>query len=148
MIESQLFMATLLTGLLVLSIFIIAAFIIRQFSVRRRDGMAAREITIGTLFLWSDDPKLALEQVSRGFEWRISQWQSFGKAVLVALLGFVSAILISLLKEEMDFQNSEAVFIVILGVVFTITVYGFTQLTITRIRSEFMAIVRIIMLLK
>jgi len=104
--------------------------------------------SVSELLLWAEELGVSLEQLKATYEWQIDQWSSFSKAVLTATLAFVSAVVIAVLKQEIEFTKINGILIVLAGILVSTAIYLFAQRTISRLRQEFLALLNILSLLK
>lgn len=54
--------------------------------------------TLLDILIWADNPTLSATQLQKSYDWTIAQWSAFATAILTAVLGFISAVIVDMLK--------------------------------------------------
>ena len=120
------------------------AFVLGYPLFRRRNRPPTLELTLGDLVAWSTELETAAQQVQKAYDWRIAQWSAFGNAVLTATLAFVSAAAVEAFKGTIGTHSLGAV---AFGTFSSLLLYWISQLRVTRLRREFLALYGILVLL-
>jgi len=107
-----------------------------------------RRITIGMIFNWGRNADTAIAQITKEYEWRIAQWSALGSALLTAGLAFLSTVAVSAFKGEFKMELTVVMPIIVLGIICTAQSYILCQMTINRLRREFLYLYDLLLELK
>ncbi|MHC4459028.1 MAG: hypothetical protein ACYS0I_18460, partial [Planctomycetota bacterium] len=88
--------------------------------------------------------EISMEQIKKTYDWQISQWSVFGKALLTASLAFVSGSVIAKLKGELKFEGTSDLLYICIGVFVTLAAYGVSGYQIRQLRKEYLGVYKII----
>ena len=99
------------------------------------------------VFSWARALDEAGDQIAKVYEWRIAQWSAFASAVLAAVLGFVSAVVVESVKEGIHLTGWKLT-AVITGLVALILSYCISLQMIERIREEYLQLYSLLLELR
>lgn len=102
------------------------------------------DMSVLDLMIWSVDVDSSMDQLRAAYEWHIDQWVDLGRIILTAALGFVSALAVGWLKNEIKLDHAIVVTVVAVGLTGSFLVFAYCQRTVQRLRHEFMAIYTIL----
>ena len=95
------------------------------------------EYFVGDIFLWSRHAAGAMLNITKAFDWRVTQWSGFATALLAATLAFVSAVVVEYFKGT-PLPNLGKV--ALLGVAASILVFVLSQRRIRLLKNQFLRI--------
>jgi hypothetical protein len=95
-------------------------------------------IRVIDLLLWSQEPATSVGQIQKAYDWHIAQWSAFGTAVLTAILGFISAVILEVWKGTKIAVPRDIYIVTALGIISSIALYAFSQYRIQRLRTQFL----------
>lgn len=113
-------------------------------SWRRRQRRITLDISVADIIQWSQNLEISMEQIKKTYDWQISQWSIFGKALLTASLTFVSGSVIAKLKGDLKFEGTSDFLYICFGVIVTLSAYGFSSYHIRQLRKEYLSVYKII----
>lgn len=105
------------------------------------------EISVADIIEWAQELEISMNQIQKAYEWRISQWSIFGKAVLTSAFAFVSGATVALLKGELQVQYTWDIINICIGLILALATYCVSLYQINRLRKEYIALYRIIELI-
>ena len=143
-----LFSETQVTNFVLISLSIFFAFTVINVSFyiywRRRRQI---EISVADVIEWAQELEISMNQIQKSYEWRISQWSIFGKAVLTSALAFVSGATIAILRGEIQVQCVWDAINICIGIILALSTYGVSLYRIRQLRNEYIGLYRIIKLM-
>jgi hypothetical protein len=93
--------------------------------------------SVWQVLLWSLKSAEAMLQVTKAYDWRVSQWTGFATGVMTATLAFVSAIVIEYFKDTIK-VGVPLLKIATLGVLASCLVYLMAQRRVTLLKNQFL----------
>lgn len=112
----------------------------RQYSFWQRER---HEFSRSDLLIWPDDLAVSSAQIQKAYDWSITQWASFGNAILTAIFGLLASALVETYRMVQTHDpHRDIVFWVAVGVTVLVylAVYAFCRWKILRLRQEFLAL--------
>ena len=85
---------------------------------------------------WAEEIGTSANQLQKAYDWEISQWSTLGNAVLAALLAFLSACTLEIMKQTL--KSSHVAAIMIAGVATSIALYVICRVRIAKLKNEFL----------
>jgi hypothetical protein len=100
------------------------------------------------ILMWSQALDNSIEPITKTYEWRIAQWSGFGNTVLTATLAFASTVALAFFQDLIKMEHSPTLWSVIVGVAASLLAYGISQRRINRLKTEFIHLYNLLLLLK
>lgn len=107
----------------------------------------ASEFLFIDILVWSQNADEAMERVTKSYEWRIERWTTLSNTVLTSMLAFVSAVALEFFKDTIKSDHRTTLLTLAISVGAALIVYSICHRTITRLRSEFLQLYTLLLLL-
>ena len=104
-------------------------------------------MTFGEIVRLARDVPLSTAQLQKAYDWEISQWSDFGKAILGASLAFLSGVALETLKQSPTLSSDQTL-LLSSGLAASLFLYAVCYEKTKRLRVEFLQLYRLLLLLK
>lgn len=102
--------------------------------------------TIGEILAWVDNLPSSADQIQKAYDWRISQWATFGNAVITALFALLLSAVVEWYKEPMKYPHF---WLIVAGNASSYLVaYALCRFRIATLQREFIALYTLLAVLK
>jgi uncharacterized membrane protein len=78
--------------------------------------------------------------LTKAYDWRVSQWSAFSTALLTATLAFISAVVLEYFKDTLYTNVDLKLRVALLGVMASIFVYLMSQKRISLLKEQFLRV--------
>jgi hypothetical protein len=109
---------------------------------------AEHNFTLMDILRWSQHVETSAAQIQKSYDWKITQWSGLGSAILTATLGFVSAVVVEVLKGTKVLTKADFVLIVVTGAAALLAAYAFTHFQVSALNTEFLRLYNLLALLR
>jgi hypothetical protein len=108
------------------------------------------DFTILDLLIWPDDLTVSSAQIQKGYDWDITQWATFGNAVLTAIFGLLASALVETYKNPKHNWQADESFWMLVGITAFeyALIYVFCRLRIVNLRKEFLSLYTLLLAIK
>lgn len=117
---------------------------IRKFARTLRKSPFARIISpeyyLADLLIWSHKAAESTLNLTKAYDWRVSQWSAFSTALLTATLAFISAVVLEYFKDTLYTNVDLKLRVALLGVMASILVYLMSQKRISLLKEQFLRV--------
>jgi len=117
---------------------------IRKFARMLRKSFFARIISpeyyLADLLIWSHKAAESMLNLTKAYDWRVSQWSAFSTALLTATLAFISAVVLEYFKDTLYTNVDLKLRVALLGVMASIFVYLMSQKRISLLKEQFLRV--------
>jgi zinc transporter ZupT len=103
-------------------------------------GIIRPEYYIAELLIWSHKAAESMLNLTKAYDWRVSQWSAFSTALITATLAFISAVVLEYFKDTVNTNVELKLRVALLGIVASILVYLMSQKRITLLKEQFLRV--------
>ena len=98
------------------------------------------EYYLADLLIWSHKAAEAMLNLTKAYDWRVSQWSAFSTALITATLAFISAVVLEYFKDTLYTNVELKLRIALLGIMASLLVYLMSQKRISPLKEQFLRV--------